>query len=107
LVRTPLVLHAATVMTVGVDEDVADACEEAVEPLPVVRVAHLAAATERVLTLRPVLVVVPARRMADASPDLVERADAVGARIVSLDGLRGGPLLDSKLRAALRGDERG
>jgi hypothetical protein len=98
--RTPFVAHPWVVLLVGLDDQTAKECEVAVMPLPVVRVADVANAVERVPTLRPLVVVTNGGSAADELALLRSRPADASAVVVGLEGARG-PVLVTKLRAAL------
>lgn len=88
--------HAAAppvVLLVGGSDDDAELCARAASPLPVVRTKHIGTATDRVRSLRPVLVVVaPEIPQADASA--VKRvADERAVRVVGLPTAEGAALI--------------
>jgi len=45
-------------MLIGVSQELSDACKEKLNPIPVMRVGHLAAAAERIVLTRPLLAVI-------------------------------------------------
>ncbi len=69
-------------MAVGLIEALADAAALHLAPLPVTRVAHVAAAIERMVVIRPQVIVVMTN--ADKMEVLRERAEDVGAELAEL-----------------------
>lgn len=74
-------------MLVGLAEDVASFCNEnlADAGIRVLRVSHLAAASERIPVVMPQIVVVPAYLGVEESDMLTDRCVAVGAEIIKVD----------------------
>jgi hypothetical protein len=80
-------------MVVGLSDDLADAIADQMDPIPVIRVGHLAAASERILTTRPLVVVVG--ELGAAKDDLDpfrELARACGTEVARLEDI--GPIPD-------------
>jgi hypothetical protein len=69
-------------MSVGLAESLADACAEHIEPIPLMRVAHVVAACERMVVTRPQIVIVMAG--IDKIEMLRERAEDIRAEIAEL-----------------------
>ena len=69
-------------MAIGLSEALADACTQHLAPLPVMRVAHVVAACERMVVTRPQVIVVMAN--ADKLEMLRERAQDVGVELAEL-----------------------
>jgi hypothetical protein len=92
-------------MAVGLPDTLADACAEHLAPLPVTRVAHVVAACERMLILRPQVIVVMA--MAEKVGVLKERAQDIQAEIAELTPNMSPPQVKAALvNAKYRADRR-
>jgi hypothetical protein len=100
--KTPFVGHPWVILLVALGEDTARECENAIIPLPVIRVPDLAGAIERVVAMRPLLVVVNGDANADDFAPLRARAAETSSLLLGLGGTTGGNLLVTKLRAAVR-----
>jgi hypothetical protein len=98
---TPLFHPAASLMLVGCDDVVAEECLGAFPGLLVLRVAHAAAAVERMLVTRP-LVVLLGEELAQGREDglVIECANDIRAEIVRLGSV---PRIDlhASIRASL------
>jgi hypothetical protein len=69
-------------MAVGLSDAIADVCAAQLEPIPVMRVGHTLAASERMVVTRPQIVIVMAG--CDQIDMLRERAGDVGAELAEL-----------------------
>jgi hypothetical protein len=69
-------------MAIGLPDALADACSQHLAPLPMTRVAHVVAACERMVVIRPQVIVVMAR--AEKLEMLRERAQDIGAELAEL-----------------------
>lgn len=88
-----------TAILIGIGDDLAATCVEALSEggLRVLRVSHVAAASERIPVVMPQLVVIPVSTRAEDVETLTDRCVAVGAEI-----LRIGPQDDpTRLRKTL------
>jgi hypothetical protein len=99
--KTPFVRHPWVAMFVAVPDSLAAPCEKALTPLPVVRVANVGAALERLPALKPLLVVTGDIGTDQHLATLSERASNVGATVVSVHGLNEGERLLATLQEAL------
>ena len=104
--KTPLVRYPPIVMLIALEDAVARECTAALAPLPTIRVAHLAAAIERLLVVHPLAMVVETDPLLPELTVLRERAGDIAAVVVGLEGLREGPLLVLRLKAAVEEAER-
>jgi hypothetical protein len=93
---------APTAMLVGLAEDVANLCDESLADngIRVLRVSHLAAASERIPVVMPQLVIVPAELGIEDSDTLNDRCVAVGADILRVDERPDRRALQETLRLA-------
>jgi hypothetical protein len=82
---TPLFHPAPSMMLVGCDDDIIEECQRAFPELLVLRVAHAAAAVERMLVTRP-LVVLLSPELTQAREDrlVIECAHDIRAEIVRI-----------------------
>lgn len=89
-------------MLVGLAEDVANFCDDnlADTGIRVLRVSHLAAASERIPVVMPQLVVVPAYLGVEDSDMLTDRCVAVGAEVIKVDERPDKKALKEQLRVA-------
>jgi hypothetical protein len=103
---TPLFSPAPSLMVVGPDGDLLAACTEAVAGLQVLRVVHAAAAVERMLVTRPLVVVLDESLSKSDVEQVVECARDIRAEVVVATKERG-PTLAQRLRsAALAAEQR-
>lgn len=82
-IDTPLMQPVSAVLLVGLGEVLAQQCVVATAPIACLRVGHVAAALERMLVVRPLLVVVDAQTEDDLA-ELRERARDVGSVVVEV-----------------------
>jgi hypothetical protein len=73
-------------MLVGVSEETAAACSEQLNPIPVLRVGHVAATAERVAVTRPLVVVVGEAADGDVG-HLADLGRGAGCEIIHLADL--------------------
>lgn len=72
---------------VGVPVELSDACKDALVPIPVMRVVHLAAAAERIVLTRPLLAVIAedmGAQQLQQLPGFLELAAGVGCEVLML-----------------------
>src|SRR6266568_4556659 len=103
--KTPFVGHPWVILLIALGEETAKECETAVIPLPVIRVADVTGAIERVVALRPLVVVVGGNANAGDLAILRARAAEASSVFVGLEGTTTGPLLATKLRTAIHDAE--
>jgi hypothetical protein len=102
---TPIFQPVPSVMFVGSDDDLATECAEALPHLPLLRVVHAAAAVERMLVTRPLVVVIDESLTEANAARVVECASDIRAEVLR-------PASDSRgrmaepLRAAVLAAER-
>jgi hypothetical protein len=91
-----------TAILVGLPEDLARVCTDALGEggLRVLRVGHVAAASERIPIVMPQLVLVPATMRADELDTLNDRCVAVGAQVLQLSPEMAPGALSAMLRSA-------
>ena len=77
-------------MVVGLSDDLADAIADQMSPIPLVRVSHLAAASERILLTRPLVVVGELGAAKDDLEPFRELARACGSEVARLEDI--GPI---------------
>lgn len=82
-IDTPVMQPVSAVMLVGLGDVLARVCEAATAPIACMRVGHVAAALERMLVVRPLLLVVDAGSD-DELGELRERARDVGSVVVEV-----------------------
>src|SRR5579864_8430911 len=90
-VSTPIFGPAPCAMLVGIEAERVDRCKDALEPVPVIRVAHAQAAIERMLVTRPLVVVVRSGMGALDLGPLKEAAHDIGAQVVEIGEFMGAP----------------
>ena len=105
-IKTPLVRHPPIVMLVGLEPEAAKACSDAVVPLPTMRIEGPEAALQRLLVVRPMVVVVPGDSLASELSLLRERVVDIAGVLIGLEGMVGGDELVRRLRGAIRLAER-
>jgi hypothetical protein len=71
-------------LLVGIDPEIAAACERFVDPYPVLRVGHAAAAVERICVVHPKVVVIPSSLREQEAREVREVAAIVGAEVITL-----------------------
>jgi hypothetical protein len=103
VIQTSEVYVEPSAVTVGLRDDVLTLCHEVlpVAGLRVYRVAHVAAACERIAVLLPQLVVVPAMLHLTDLEMIEDRAVAVGAVLLHLDATHGYDVLARELEVAV------
>ena len=89
-----------TYMFVGLSPEDAARAGERVRPIPVIKVAHVSAALERMLVTRPTVIVFP-QSLPDAA-SLFASARDIGAELVRVDGETSDEQLSEQLETALR-----
>jgi hypothetical protein len=87
-------------MFVGLSPEDAARAGERVRPIPVLKVAHVSAALERMLVTRPTVIVFP-QNLPDAA-SLFASARDIGAALVRVDGETSDDQLSEQLETALR-----
>lgn len=104
--KTPLVRHPPIILLAGLDAEAAKACSDAVTPLPTMRVEGPEAALQRLLVVRPMVVVVPGDSLSPELSLLRERVVDIAGVLIGLEGMVGGDELVRRLRGAVRLAER-
>jgi hypothetical protein len=79
---TPLFTAPPAIMFIGSDADLADECAKANPVVPVLRVGHAAAAVERMVVTRPLVVIVDESVPADEVARIAEYARDIRAEVV-------------------------
>jgi hypothetical protein len=69
-------------LLVGLDATMADACERFVDPYPVLRVAHAAAAVARICVVHPKVVVITSELREEEAREVREAAAILGADVI-------------------------
>ena len=94
---TPLFTTPPVVMFVGSSADLADECARANPAVPVIRVGHAAAAVERMVVTRPLVVVLDESVPQGDVLRVLEYAKDIQAQVV-----RASPALQSELAVTVR-----
>jgi uncharacterized membrane protein len=94
---TPLFTTPPVVMFVGASADLADECARANPVVPVIRVGHAAAAVERMLVTRPLVVILDESVSEKDKLRVLECANDIRAQVVSASAA-----LASELAVAVR-----
>jgi hypothetical protein len=94
------------VLLVAVSDNVAAHCAAAAPALQMLRVAHAAAARERVMVTRPLAVVLGERLIAADAEDVAYVAADVGAEVVRVDPKGDAASLAARLGLAIETAER-
>ena len=69
-------------LLVGLDAEMANACERFVDPYPVLRVAHAAAAVARICVVHPKVVVITSALREEEAREVREAAAILGADVI-------------------------
>ncbi len=69
-------------LLVGLDAAMANACERFVDPYPVLRVAHAAAAVARICVVHPKVVVITSELREEEAREVREAAAILGADVI-------------------------
>jgi hypothetical protein len=93
----------SSALLVGLDAGVADACERFVNPYPVLRVAHAAAAVARICIIHPKVVVITSDLREVEARDVREAAAILGADVIIAHADRGADVLPLLLAALEKG----
>lgn len=80
---TPVFNPLPTVMLVGLADDLAEACAKAADPVTTLRVAHAAAAMQRMVSTLPLVILIGASVSAKDEAALRQQAEAVGSLVRS------------------------
>lgn len=105
MMATPIFQPVPAVMFVGSDDELASECAEALPHLQLLRVGHAAAAVERMLVTRPLVIVIDDSLSEENAARVVECAGDIRAEVLRPpSGSRG--RLAEPLRAAVLVAER-
>jgi hypothetical protein len=86
-------------LLVGLAAETADACERFVDPYPVLRVAHAAAAVARICVVHPKVVVITSELREEEAREVREVAAILGADVIIAFPDRGPDILPLLLAA--------
>jgi hypothetical protein len=89
---TPRFTTPPVILFIGSDESLADECALANPVVPVLRVDHPAAAVERMLVTRPIVVVIDESVSADDVTSITEHAQDIRAGVVHASAVQPGEL---------------
>ncbi len=101
-IKTPFVRYPPLVLLVGLRDDIARICTNAIAPLPIMRAASASTAIERLTIVRPLLVIA-----SDEIPEaeralLTERSADVLAELVTVSTQEDHVELSARLKRAAR-----
>jgi hypothetical protein len=105
-VSTPLFTTPPTVMFVGSDPDVADACARAMPAVALLRVGNALGAVQRMLITRPLVVIVDGAVPLDLAHDIADCARDIRAGFVRAAGLSRAQVTEAVTTAALDAERR-
>lgn len=103
---TPLFTTPPTVMFVGMDPDLADACGSAMPAVSLLRVGHPAGAVQRMLVTRPLVVIVDGSVPAEHRQDIADCARDITAGFVDASRLSRNEVAEAVTTAALDAEQR-
>jgi alkanesulfonate monooxygenase SsuD/methylene tetrahydromethanopterin reductase-like flavin-dependent oxidoreductase (luciferase family) len=99
--KTPIFNPLPTVMLVGLPDDIAEACAKAADPVSTLRVAHAAAAMQRMVSTLPLVILIGASISEKDEDALRQQATAIGA-LVKSEREVGGPALAEQIFDVLK-----
>ncbi len=103
---TPVFTTPPTVMFVGMDPDLADACGNAMPAISLLRVGHPAHAVQRMLVTRPLVVIIDASVAPEWREDIADCARDITAGFVDATALSRNTLAEAVTTAALDAEQR-
>ena len=99
--KTPIFNPLPTVMLVGLADDLAEDCAKAADPVSTLRVAHAAAALQRMVSTLPLVILIGASVSEKDEEALRQQATAIGA-LVRSEREVGGPGLAAQVFDVLK-----
>jgi hypothetical protein len=104
-IKTPLVRYPPLVLLVGLRDDLARICTNAIAPLPIMRAASASTAIERLTIVRPLMVVASDELKEEDRKFLAERSADVVAEMVTVSLTEDHVELTARLKRAARAAE--
>ena len=103
---TPIFTTPPTLMFVGSDPDLADVCSRAMPAVSLLRVGHAAAAVQRMVVTRPLVVIFDGSVSETDATDIAECARDIRAGVVRASAAAHGQLAEAISAAALDAERR-